>query len=218
MPVSSTQHSRRRVFAMAYDISSSPLIAGRLALDFANTSPISHDLSWDEFVSFLLDAKLVTSERAAQLRPLLLSEARAVDAILLKILRLREAFRAVFASIVDRKPFPHHWAEPINEILRVTEGHDELVPLEDGWRLQFIAREEGLEWLLAAIARSAAELLVEGTEAPIRRCANPSCRLFFYDDSRTHRRRWCSMATCGNRHKVASFLRRHVVHKRGASA
>jgi predicted RNA-binding Zn ribbon-like protein len=203
---------------MPYDISSSPLIAGRLALDFANTSPISHDLSWDEFVSFLLDAKLVTSERAAQLRPLLLSEARAVDAILLKILRLREAFRAVFASIVDRKPFPRHWAEPINEILRVTEGHDELVPQEDGWRLQFIAREEGLEWLLAAIARSAAELLVEGTEAPIRRCANPSCRLFFYDDSRTHRRRWCSMATCGNRHKVASFLRRHVVHKRGASA
>jgi predicted RNA-binding Zn ribbon-like protein len=203
---------------MPYDISSSPLIAGRLALDFANTSPISHDLSWDEFVSFLLDAKLVTSERAAQLRPLLLSEARAVDAILLKILRLREAFRAVFASIVDRKPFPRHWAEPINEILRVTEGHDELVSQEDGWRLQFIAREEGLEWLLAAIARSAAELLVEGTEAPIRRCANPSCRLFFYDDSRTHRRRWCSMATCGNRHKVASFLRRHVVHKRGASA
>jgi predicted RNA-binding Zn ribbon-like protein len=198
--------------------SSSSLIAGRLALDFANTSPISHDLSWDEFVSFLLDAKRVTPERAAKLRPLLLSEPQAVDAILLKILRLREAFRAVFASIVERKPFPRHWAEPINEILRVTEGHDELVSQEDGWRLQFIAREEGLEWLLAAIARSAAELLVEGYEAPIRRCANPSCRLFFYDDSRTHRRRWCSMATCGNRHKVANFLRRRVVHKRGVSA
>ena len=202
---------------MPQNIPSSSLIAGRLALDFANTSPISHDLSWDEFVSFLLDAKLVTPERAARLRPLLLSEAKAVDAVLLKILRLREAFRAVFASIVERKPFPRHWAEPINEILRVTEGHDELVPQEDGWHLQFVAREEGLEWLLAAIARSAAELLVEGEEAPIRRCANPSCRLFFYDDSRTHRRRWCSMATCGNRHKVASFLRRHV-HKRGASA
>ena len=196
---------------------SMPLIAGRLALDFANTSPVAHDLSWDEFVSFLLDAKLVAPERAARLRPLLLSEATAVDAILLKILRLRESFRAVFASVVEHKPFPRHWAEPINEILRVTEGHDELVPEEDGWRLQFIAREEGLEWLLAAIARSAAELLVEGERAPIRRCANPSCQLFFYDDSRTHRRRWCSMSTCGNRNKVASFLRRRI-HKRGASA
>ena len=194
------------------------LIAGRLALDFANTSPISHDLSWDEFVSFLLDAKLVTPERSAKLRPLLLSEPQAVEAILLKILRLREAFRAIFGSMVEREAFPRHWAEPINEILRVTEGHDELVPQEDRWRLRFIAREEGLEWLLAAIARSAADLLVEGYEAPIRRCANPSCRLFFYDDSRTHRRRWCSMATCGNRHKVATFLRRRVVHKRGVSA
>src|SRR5271165_1310592 len=200
---------------MSYMTSRSVLIAGRLALDFANTAPSARDLSWDVFVAFLLDAKLVTLERAARLRPLLLSEPQAVDAILLKILRLRESFRAVFSSIVERRPFPRHWVEPMNEILRVTEGHDELVPREDGWRLQFIAREEGLEWLLAAIARSAAELLVEGYEAPIRRCANPDCRLFFYDDSRTHRRRWCSMATCGNRHKVASFLRRQVAHPRG---
>jgi len=201
---------------MLYTTSSAPLLAGRLALDFANLAPSAGDLSWDEFVAFLLDAKLVNPERAARLRPLLLSEPQAVDAILLKILRLRESFRAVFASMAERKLFPRHWVEHINEILRVTEGHDELVPREDGWRLQFIAREEGLEWLLAAIARSAAELLVEGSEAPIRRCANPACRLFFYDDSRTHRRRWCSMATCGNRHKVASFLRRHVAHQRGS--
>jgi predicted RNA-binding Zn ribbon-like protein len=194
----------------------SPLIAGRLALDFANTTPISHDLSWDEFVSFLLDAKLVTPERASRLRPLMLSEPQAVDAVLLKILRLRELFRAVFSSIVEGKSFPRHWIDPVNEILRVTEGHDELVPHGDSWRLQFIAREEGLEWLLAAIARSAGELLVEGPQAPIRRCANPACGLLFYDDSRTHRRRWCSMASCGNRHKVASFLRRRTRRQRQA--
>ena len=194
----------------------SPLIAGRLALDFANIAPISHDLSWDEFVSFLLDAKLVTPERASRLRPLMLSEPQAVDAVLLKILRLRELFRAVFSSIVEGKPFPRHWVDPVNEILRVTEGHDELVPHGDSWRLQFIAREEGLEWLLAAIARSAGELLVEGPQAPIRRCANPACGLLFYDDSRTHRRRWCSMASCGNRHKVATFLRRRTRQQRQA--
>lgn len=188
----------------------SPLIAGRLALDFANLTPSAHDLSWDEFVSFLVDARLVSEDRAARLRPLLTTEPQAVDAVLLRILRFRESLRAIFTSIVDEAPFPASWVEPINEILRITEGHDELFSRQGAWSLQFVARESGLDWLLAAPARSAAELLVEGPGAPIRRCANPSCRLFFYDDSRTRRRRWCSMSLCGNRHKVAAFLRRHT--------
>ncbi len=189
------------------------LIAGRLALDFANTASHSHDLSWDGFVSFLSDAKVVTQERAVRLRSLTSSEPLAVDAVLTKILRLRESQLALFSAIARKKPIAKAWVEPINQILRITEGHDELVQQDDLWRLQYIAREQGLEWLLAAIARSAAELLQEGPEAPIRRCANPKCRLFFYDDSRTHRRRWCSMATCGNRHKAAAFLQRQPKHR-----
>lgn len=188
---------------------STQLIAGRLALDFANISASAHDLSWPQFVAFLVDARLVSEERAARLRPLVSSEPLAVDAVLLRIRRLRESLRAIFTALVDDKHYPSSWVEPINEILRITEGHDELVSHHGSWSLQFVARESGLEWLLAAIARSAAELLVEGHRAPIRHCANPGCRLFFYDDSRTHRRRWCSMKVCGNRHKVAAFLRRH---------
>jgi predicted RNA-binding Zn ribbon-like protein len=184
------------------------MIAGRLALDFANTASSAHQLNWEDFIAFLAGAKVVTQERAGRLRNLLNAEPAAVEAVLTKILRLRASLLTMFAAIVHKKPFPKSATELINEILRITEGHDELVQQGDAWRLQYIAREEGLEWLLAAIARSAAELLVEGPEAPIRRCANPKCRLFFYDDSRTHRRRWCSMAICGNRHKVAAFTQR----------
>jgi predicted RNA-binding Zn ribbon-like protein len=192
----------------AKSILSAKLLAGRLALDFTNTASSRHELSWEDFVAFLADAKVVTEDRAARLRSLPSSEPLAVEAVRIKILQLRESQLAVFSAIARKKPFPKAFVEPINRILRITEGHDELVPQGALWRLHYIAREQGLEWLLAAIARSAAELLVEGPEAPIRRCANPKCRLFFYDDSRTHRRRWCSMATCGNRHKVATFLER----------
>jgi predicted RNA-binding Zn ribbon-like protein len=184
------------------------LIAGRLALDFANLIPVAHDLSWSEFMDFLVDSRVVSPERGMRLESLERSESGAVDAVLLKILRLRECVRAVFSAVEQKREFPKAWVAPINEILRVTEGHDELMAREGRWRLEFIGRESGLEWLLAAIARSAAELIVEGQNAPVKRCSNVGCRLFFYDDSRTRRRRWCSMAVCGNRHKVAAFLKR----------
>ena len=186
----------------------SKLIAGRLALDFANLMPVAHDLSWTEFVDFLVDSKVVSEERGMWLESLEGSEPGPVDAVLLKILRLRECVRAIFSAVEERREFPKAWVAPINEVLRITEGHDELVAREGRWRLEFVGRESGLEWLLAAIARSAAELIAEGQNAPVKRCANSGCRLFFYDDSRTRRRRWCSMAVCGNRHKVAAFLKR----------
>jgi predicted RNA-binding Zn ribbon-like protein len=194
------------------------LIAGRLSLDFANLIPHAHDLSWQEFVEFLVDSSVVSEDRGLHLESLERSEPAAVDAVLLKVLRLRECVRAIFSAMEARRVFPKTWVAPINEILRVTEGHDELVTHEGQWRLEFVARENGLEWLLAAIARSAAELVVEGLPAPVKRCANPECRLFFYDDSRTRQRRWCSMAVCGNRHKVAAFLRRKHGRRQAAGA
>jgi predicted RNA-binding Zn ribbon-like protein len=112
--------------------------------------------------------------------------------------------------MVRKERIAREWVEPVNALLRITEGHDELLQQDQAWRIEYIAREDGLDWLLAAIARSAAEIVVEGAKAPIRLCANPRCGLFFYDASRTHRRRWCSMASCGNRSKVAAFARKHA--------
>src|SRR5579884_3944060 len=75
---------------------------------------------------------------------------------------------------------------------------------------------EWVEPINAALARSAAEILAEESAARLRICANPSCSLFFYDDSRTRRRRWCTMTLCGNRSKVAAFARRQHGRRQGA--
>ena len=45
--------------------------------------------------------------------------------------------------------------------------------------------------------------LTGGHPERIRICDNDRCRWVFYDTSRTGRRRWCDMATCGNRAKAA---------------
>jgi predicted RNA-binding Zn ribbon-like protein len=190
------------------------LLGGRLAVDFANAPSYPgapfRDLSWEELVSFLEASRIVSQERGVTLLALSETDPKTAQALLSRATRLRDALREAFGATVRKEGIASDWVEPINGILRITEGHDELVHEEGRWRLEFIAREGGLDWLLAAIARSAAEILVEGSDARIRVCANPSCGLFFCDTSRTHRRRWCSMAVCGNRHKVASFARRRA--------
>ncbi|HEX4546501.1 MAG TPA: CGNR zinc finger domain-containing protein [Candidatus Acidoferrum sp.] len=184
------------------------LIGGRLSVDFVNASTPTPELSWDRLVGFLGAVHIVSSERGTQLLTLPQSDPQAADGLLRKARRLGGNVRMAFSALVRKQSVAPKWVEPVNEILQITEGHDELVHGGGAWRIEFIAREAGLDWLLAALARSAAELIAEGARARLRLCANPHCGLFFYDDSRTHLRRWCSMATCGNRSKVAAFARK----------
>ncbi len=191
-----------------------PLLGGRLALDFANIpsypgAPAQH-LSWEELIVFLQTSHIVSNERGSTLLALSGSDPDTAQTLLFRSMDLRDSLRKIFGAMVRKEEIAAEWTEPINRILRITEGHDELVVADSGWKLEFIAREGGLDWLLAAVARSAAEIIVEGSQARLRICANPVCGLFFSDHSRTHRRRWCSMAVCGNRNKVASFARRHT--------
>ncbi len=62
--------------------------------------------------------------------------------------------------------------------------------------------------LLVPVAESLVDLLVNGDLSLVRRCANSSCTLWFYDRTKGHRRRWCTQTICGNRAKVAAFRSR----------
>jgi predicted RNA-binding Zn ribbon-like protein len=188
----------------------SPLLGGRLSLDFVNATPTNAELPWERLIQFLESTSIVSAGRGAQLLSLPQSDLQAAEALLLKARRLGSALRKVFAAMLRKQRIAGEWIEPLNEILRITEGHDELVAQAGVWKIEFVAREGGLDWLLAAVARSGAEIIVEGARARLRLCANPHCGLFFYDNSRTRRRRWCSMAVCGNRSKVAAFARKHA--------
>jgi predicted RNA-binding Zn ribbon-like protein len=185
-------------------------IGGRLALDFVNSVPLNKEWSWDQLIEFLESARIVTPERGCELLALNRSDPQAAESLLRKAQRLSTALRLAFDAVLRKQRVLREWIEPVNEFLSITEGHDELVYTDNDWGIQFVASESGLEWLLAAVARSAAEIIAEGPRARLRLCANPRCGLFFYDTSRTHRRRWCSMTVCGNRHKVAAFARRHT--------
>jgi predicted RNA-binding Zn ribbon-like protein len=193
-----------------------PLLGRRLSVDFANATPSNGALSWERLILFLESTGIVSAERGAQLSTLPQSDPQAAEALLQKAWRLGTALRKVFAAMIRKQRILGEWIAPVNEILCITEGHDELVGQDNFWKIEFVAREGGLDWLLAAVARSGAEIVVEGARARLRLCANPQCGLFFYDNSRTRRRRWCSMAVCGNRSKVAAFARKHLSARNAA--
>ncbi|ACO80825.1 hypothetical protein AvCA_47200 [Azotobacter vinelandii CA] len=77
-----------------------------------------------------------------------------------------------------------------------------------GPRLETVGERKSAAQFLAPLAERAAELLCEGDFSLIRVCEHPQCILWFYDRTKAHRRRWCSMALCGNRAKVAEFRKR----------
>src|ERR1700688_3494003 len=130
------------------------LIGGCLALDFANAGSPRRPLSWEELVQFLEATHVISTERSAVLLELPENDPQTAHALLLRASSFRASLRQIMQTLLRRKEPPAEAVESINELLRVTEGHDELRQGGGGWRIEFIAREDGLEWLLAAVARS----------------------------------------------------------------
>ena len=62
--------------------------------------------------------------------------------------------------------------------------------------------------LVASVARDAVDLLGGPLADRIRECGAEDCALLFLDTSRAGRRRWCSMASCGARAKMATYRAR----------
>ncbi|MBY8345022.1 CGNR zinc finger domain-containing protein [Streptomyces spinosirectus] len=75
-------------------------------------------------------------------------------------------------------------------------GPGELPEFDDpSWGAAWLAARNYLELLSAAPDR-------------IRACSGHACVLHFYDTSRNGTRRWCSMASCGNRAKASRHYAR----------
>ena len=97
----------------------------------------------------------------------------------------------------------------INQLLSAAPVHQRIA-WKRGQRpaLQSVRTATGPAALLAPLAERIAKLLTEGDFDLIRRCGGSNCTLWFYDRTKSHRRRWCDMAICGNRAKVAAFRER----------
>jgi predicted RNA-binding Zn ribbon-like protein len=119
---------------------------------------------------------------------------------------LRESVRLL---VTQRKQGEAIDPKALNDVMAKASSHPELVA--DGTGGLRLERRRGQDTplqLLAPVAEAAAELLATGDFDLVRKCEDAGCTMWFYDRTKSHRRRWCSMALCGNRHKVAAFRQR----------
>ncbi|WDU64921.1 CGNR zinc finger domain-containing protein [Pseudomonas poae] len=127
-------------------------------------------------------------------------------ALLAAAVELREVVRAL---VERRKAAEQGDPAALNGFLRKAVSHPQLAwPAPGELRLERQRKLQTPEQFLSTIAEAAAGLLVDGDFNLIRTCEHPECVLWFYDRTKAHKRRWCSMALCGNRHKVAQFRKR----------
>jgi predicted RNA-binding Zn ribbon-like protein len=128
------------------------------------------------------------------------------SALLSAARRLRETIRPLVLKRKDGQA-----ADPgaLNGFLREAGSYPQLV-WERGSAPMVERRREARspEQILGSVAESAAEFLATADFSLVRPCEGRDCILWFYDRTKSHRRRWCSMAVCGNRHKVEAFRER----------
>ncbi|MGH2512792.1 MAG: CGNR zinc finger domain-containing protein [Candidatus Limnocylindrales bacterium] len=183
-------------------------------LDFVNTTGLAHGQPFDEFA---------TTRQAIDwlhLRTGLHPTAVADSPVVLdRVRRVRTAFRELWDSTVDGRPPAPAAIRAVNQVLRhrsVLElSPDRGQPSQPGQPvLQLASRFTGdeVDCALAELAEPLVRAIGGADAARARICANDTCRWAFFDDSRTHRRRWCEMSSCGNRAKAA----RHRARMRAA--
>ena len=187
-----------------------PFVGGGLCLDFLNTVVEGRDLLTDftSLVRWLTKAGVLPAAEAGEVLEHW-GTGRRANRALGEARTLREDLRAAARAFASGKRVPKATLETINRQLARSSARAELVESADGrldkrFRLQWRQTED----LLAPVAESAADLLTGADRSLIHQCAGTGCTLFFYDRTKNHRRRWCSVAVCGNRAKVAAFRAR----------
>lgn len=183
-------------------------------LDFINTELMGaggrKDLlqAFPDLVYWLTSAKLVDAEAGATLRKKWHGSSAASRALHLGR-ELRSMLREMAERIAAGRGVPQTALRAINSSLGADRGHRKLVRRHGRFVERFHRDYSKAETLLVPVAEAASHLLCECDLSRIRKCENPSCILFFYDQSKNGSRRWCSMEFCGNRHKAAAFYHRH---------
>lgn len=183
-------------------------IAERLWLDFVNTDTGARGTDplheFERFVRWLDAAHVLDTERAAAMQRRAFQQPAGALAVLADARRVRSVLRVLAERglvIVEARLGA---LGEINRVLGRSAGTRRVELRSDGsFARSFVPVGDAFAGLLIPIVESAADALILAELERVRRCADPRCGRVFQDETKNGRRRWCDMATCGNRAKAA---------------
>ncbi|VWC52530.1 PF07336 family protein [Burkholderia lata] len=131
----------------------------------------------------------------------------APEGLLRLALQLRENARCLLSAAKHGVPAE---ASAVNQVLRTGRALKELEWDSGSGSFKVVRRRplENAASFLEPVAQAITDLLTHTPLDLVRQCEAHECTLIFHDTTKSHRRRWCSMALCGNRMKVAAFRSR----------
>lgn len=204
--VSTLPRYQRRVDGLVLPVD----VGGDPALDFCNTlagwnaaEPREYLLSYDHLVVWAREASLVAAPTAKRLRQ---RAAREPEAAAHVLERARSFRAALYAASTD--PADDGAWNDVAGLARDAAGAALLTREAPPGRRWAIPEGAGLDVPLLELGRSAGALLSSVDLHTIRACPGHDCGWLFLDPR--GRRRWCTMAVCGNRAKA----RRHAARTR----
>ena len=190
------------------------ITGGALCLDLANTGSSSAGEKLGTFADLLAwagQAGAWDGETLAALRRRGAADPAGAAAAVAVAQEVRQAIFAACTAVGAGEPVPAAALARLDAALPAALALLGLGPGDGaaagglGWRWR---PPERLEQVVAPAVVSAARLLASPEAALVRECAAADCRWLFLDRSRNRSRRWCDMASCGNRAKARRHYRR----------
>lgn len=180
-----------------------PTVGDHLAMDLLNTEARSQGRVVDYWNTDKDVLQWLARHDVVQLSK---STSVAAEGLLAHARTLRAHARELIAKRKEGKAVD---IRGLNQYLRAYVTSPQLERDSEGrFKLTRIPRADAISSLLGPVAEAVAQLLVESDFDLVKQCEHPDCILWFYDRTKSHKRRWCSMAQCGNRYKAAQFRRR----------
>ena len=190
-----------------------------LCLAFANTlawrgraAPVENLTDFAAVLTWAETNVALPGHLAAVLRGWAREHPSKTTTALAEAVSLREAIHGIAGALACGEPVASRDFAALSQALSEAPTRRQLAHSGTGYAWQIeLGRLDGaglpIPVLLAAVVWSAADLMVGSGRRRIRQCANSECLWLFIDESKNGTRRWCDMASCGNRAKA----RRHYL-------